>query len=73
MRSECSGSATRPITVDVLVQPVLIDRIAQVHSGLHVTTPDEDERVLHAVRVVADSTYQKDVPVRSCALKYERS
>ena len=50
------------VTVDVLVEPVLVDGVGQVHRGLGVAAPDEQERVLHPeVGVVADAADDEDV------------
>ena len=50
------------VAEDVLVEPVLVDRVGQVHRRLLVTAPDEHERVLDAeVGVVADAGDQEDV------------
>ena len=35
------------VAVDVLVEPVLIDGVRNVHRGLGIPAPDEHERVLH--------------------------
>ena len=51
-----------PVAVDVLVEPVLVDGVGQVHRGLRIPAPDEDERVLDAeVGVVADAADHEDV------------
>jgi len=51
------------VAVDVLVQAVLVDGIGQVHRGLGVAAPDEQECVLHPeVGVVADAADDEDVP-----------
>ena len=51
------------VTVDVLVEPVLVDGVGNVHRGLRIPAPDEQERVLDPeVGVVADAADQEDVP-----------
>ena len=51
------------ITVDVLVEPVLVDGVGQVYRGLGVAAPDEQECVLHPeAGVVADAADHEDVP-----------
>ena len=50
------------VAVDVLVEPVLVDGVGQVHRGLRVPAPDEHERILDPeVGVVADAGDQEDV------------
>ena len=50
------------VAVDVLVQPVLVDRVGEVDRGLDITAPYEQEGVLDPeVGVVADSTDDEDV------------
>ena len=50
------------VAVDVLIEPVLVDGVGQVHRGLSVALADEQERVFHPqVRVVADSADDEDV------------
>ena len=58
-----SGSTTStPVAVDVLVEPVVVDGVAEVDRGLLVAPPDEHERVLGAqVGVVADAGDQEDL------------
>ena len=50
------------VPVDVLVEPVLVDGVRNVHRGLRIPAPDKHERVLDAkVGVVADTADQEDV------------
>ena len=58
------------VAVDVLVEPVLIDGIRDVHRGLRVPRLDEHEHVFDPrVRVVADAADHEEMfPVRSWAL-----
>ena len=51
-----------PVSVDVLIEPVLIDGVRNVHRCLGVSAPDEQECVLDSeVGVVADTADQEDV------------
>ena len=51
-----------PVGADVLVEPVVVDRVGEVHRGLRVAAADQHERVLGAeVRVVAEAGDQEDV------------
>ncbi len=51
-----------PVAVDVLVQPVLVDGVGQMHRRLHVAPAHQHERIPDAeVRVVADPADEKDV------------
>ena len=50
------------VAVHMLVEPVLVDAVAQVHRGLGVTATDQHERILDPeVGVVADAGDQEDV------------
>jgi hypothetical protein len=51
-----------PVAVDVLVEPVLVDGVREVHSGLTIAAPDEDECIFDPqVGVVADAADHKDI------------
>jgi len=51
-----------PVSVDVLIEPVLIDGVRNVHRGLRVPAPDQEERVLDSqVGIVADAADHEDV------------
>src|SRR6201988_2053582 len=51
-----------PVAVVGLVEPVLVDRVGEMHRGLGVAAPDEHERVLDSeVGVVADAADDKNV------------
>ena len=50
------------VAVHALVEPVLVDAVAQMHRGLGVAATDQHERVLHPeVGVVPDAGDQEDV------------
>ena len=51
-----------PVVHHVLVEPVLVDGVRNVHRRLRIPAPDQEERVLHAeVGVVADAADHEDV------------
>jgi hypothetical protein len=51
-----------PVAADALVEPVVVEGVAQVHGGLLVAAADQDEGVLGAeVRVVAHARDEEDV------------